>query len=141
MQRSVSKRSSLALKDLRIVQQPKPDTSKTKDLLRRVSQLVNEIKSNPPEPCEGTADDGRYIDLNIFVDNSQISGPSNLVLDDVEVHDDDSKDQNSDMDSSETSSNASERSSSEPDSPVIKKRCLITELAPTDSSPADRQIR
>ncbi|THD18742.1 hypothetical protein D915_010614 [Fasciola hepatica] len=63
MQRSVSKRTSLALKDLRIVQQPKPDTSKTKDLLRRVSQLVNEIKSNPPEPCEGTADDGRYIDL------------------------------------------------------------------------------
>ncbi|THD28274.1 hypothetical protein D915_000884, partial [Fasciola hepatica] len=78
---------------------------------------------------------------NIFVDNSQIPGPSNLVLDDVEVQDDDSKGQNSDMDSSETSSNASERSSSEPNSPVIKKRCLITELAPTDSSPTDRQIR
>ncbi|KAA0192837.1 hypothetical protein FBUS_00164 [Fasciolopsis buskii] len=140
MQWTASNKTSLTLKDLRIVEKPKPNISKTKDLLRRVSQLVSEIKSNPPEQFEGEADDGRYIDLNIFVDNSHPPCSSNLVLDEVQVEEDHSNDETSDTESTETDSSTDENSSTESNSPVIKKQRLITELPPTDSSLADRHI-
>ncbi|KAF8570853.1 hypothetical protein P879_02011 [Paragonimus westermani] len=104
--------TSLGLKDLRIVQLPNPDRTRTCALLSKVTDLLNAFEKSPPQPFEGPSTDGRSIELDLFIpsvcDTLEDNG---LRLEDVRFDDQDEFSVNSDSSvSSSSSSSVSTRS-------------------------------
>ncbi|CAL8079783.1 unnamed protein product [Calicophoron daubneyi] len=85
----------LCLKDLKILKKSPPLVPKTRDLLSRVSKFMAESESVAAESFEGTTEDGRFIELNLLIPQSNPDN-SGLRLDGLSI----SEDSDSDSDSS-----------------------------------------
>ncbi|CAH8292849.1 unnamed protein product [Schistosoma turkestanicum] len=69
----------MKLFDLKINQQPL-NYSRTKEIMSRVSSLIDEAEKNEVESMEGAADDGRYIELDLLIPSDTNDEPSNLLV-------------------------------------------------------------